>query len=80
MQKRRFELVNEKVSKFWEVWTENNVLLTRYGKIGTPGILTSNAYTQLLSIAFGWTDKIRLAEDGAEKLIKKYLKKGYVEV
>ena len=69
MDKRMFECIDEKHNKFWEVWTEDDKLYTRYGKIETVGQLT----------CIGFNDGEE-AVKGAEKLVAQKLKKGYVEV
>ena len=69
MKKRMFEFVNDKSCKFWEVWTEDFSLFTRYGKIGVAGQITEKNYSS--------KDEANLE---ADKIIKQKLKKGYVEV
>ena len=69
MQKRMFECVNDKSCKFWEVWTKDSFLFTRYGKIGVVGQVTEKGY-----------DSPDEAGVQAEKIIVAKLKKGYVEV
>ena len=69
MKKRMFECVNEKSNKFWEVWTEDEGLYTRYGKIGITG--------QVSCVPYADEDEALTA---AEKIIKSKIKKGYVEV
>ena len=40
MAKRRFEYIDAKSSKFWEINTSGKKLTIRYGKIGTEGQTT----------------------------------------
>lgn len=37
---RRFELVDAKSNKYWEVWREGTAVHARYGKMGTAGRVT----------------------------------------
>ena len=69
MDKRMFEFVDDKSCKFWEIWTEDASLFTRYGKIGVAGQITEKNYDS--------KDEALLE---AHKIIKQKLKKGYVEV
>ncbi|MDP1829947.1 MAG: WGR domain-containing protein [Archangium sp.] len=68
MSKRYFEFSEGSSNKFWEVWTEGNKVLTRYGKIGAAGQTTvkdegSPAGAQKLH----------------DKLVGEKTKKGYAE-
>jgi len=65
---RRFELVDEKSNKFWEVSTSDSVFTVRFGRIGTEG--------QTKHKDVGSPDK---AVTEVEKLIRTKTKKGYVE-
>ena len=66
---RRFELVDGKSEKFWEIAVEAASFTVRYGRIGAAG------QTQTKSFA---TDAKAAAE--AAKLVKEKTGKGYVEV
>jgi predicted DNA-binding WGR domain protein len=65
---RRFEFVDDKSSKFWEVRTEGSATEVRYGRIGTSGQLQRKEYET--------TEAAKLAE---EKLIKEKTRSGYTE-
>jgi len=65
---RRFEFVDDKSSKFWEIRTTTGGVEVRYGKIGTEG--------QSLLKPF---DDAAAAAKSAEKLVAEKLKGGYVE-
>jgi len=69
MTARRFELVDEKSSKFWEIRVEGDSTHTRYGRIG------SNGQEQVKVFSDG-----EAAETAAEKLITEKLRGGYHEV
>lgn len=66
---RRFELVDGKSSKFWEIAVEGSSHTVRYGRIGTDGRETTKE--------FGSPEE---AAASAEKLIKQKTKKGYAPV
>lgn len=66
---RRFELVDGKSAKFWEITRSGSNVTVRYGRIGTQG--QSNEKT------FADDDA---ADRHAEKLIAEKTKKGYEEV
>lgn len=66
---RRFELVEGKSSKFWEIAVEGSSHTVRYGRIGTDGRETTKA--------FGSPEE---AAASAEKLIEQKTKKGYAPV
>jgi len=66
---RRFELVDGKSSKFWEVGTEGKDLTVRFGKIGTNGQAQTKSFA---------TPEKALAE--RDKLVKEKTGKGYSEV
>ena len=63
---RRFELVEGKSSKFWEVEARGTTLTVRYGRIGTAG--------QAKDKRFASADQ---AAKEAEKLIHEKTAKGY---
>jgi NAD-dependent DNA ligase/predicted DNA-binding WGR domain protein len=65
-QFRRFELVDDKSSKFWEIRIEGTVVEVRYGKIGTTG--------QNQTKEFG--DESAACKH-AEKMVGEKLKSGY---
>ena len=66
---RRFELVDGKSSKFWEVEAKGKDLTVRFGKIGT------NGQTQVK--AFATVEKAKAEQD---KLVREKTGKGYSEV
>ena len=69
---RYFEFINDKSSKFWEIYnswnTEPSYIETRFGKIGSEGRVSKIVYHTL-----------KAGNDMEEKLIQQKLKKGYVE-
>ena len=67
--KKRFELINEKSSKFWEVEVSGNELTVRYGKIDTEGTSKTKELAD---------NDAALKEE--TKLIKSKTKKGYISV
>ena len=69
MAKRRFEYIDAKSSKFWEINASGKKLTICYGKIGTDG------QTTLKELATPAEAKAQ-----AEKLILEKTKKGYVEL
>lgn len=66
---RRFELRDDKSSKFWEVSVEGSTVTVRFGKIGTNG--------QTQAKAQATPEKAKTEHD---KLVKEKTGKGYVEV
>jgi predicted DNA-binding WGR domain protein len=66
--RRRFELVDAKSNKFWEVWVEGSNVYTQYGRIGSTGQTTLKAH--------GDEGAARRAMD---KLIAEKTGKGYKE-
>jgi predicted DNA-binding WGR domain protein len=66
---RRFELVEGKSAKFWEVSQEGSDLHLRWGRLGTGGQSQTKSFASDAA-----------AEKEAEKLIKEKTKKGYTEV
>lgn len=68
MSKRYFEFVDGKSNKFWEVWMEGAQVLTRYGKIGANGAVTTKDE--------GTPEKAQKLYD---KLVKEKTGKGYAE-
>ena len=66
---KRFEMVEDGASKFWEVGVEGSALTVRWGRIGTAG---QSKRTELADEA--------AAEIEATKLIKQKTGKGYLEV
>jgi predicted DNA-binding WGR domain protein len=66
---RRFELVEGGSSKFWEVATEAEKLLVRFGRLGTSGQSQEKAF-----------DTAAKAEAERDKLIREKTKKGYKEL
>jgi predicted DNA-binding WGR domain protein len=65
---RRFELVEDTSSKFWEVDCEDKALTVRFGRIGTNGQVQTKTFPTAAKAA---------AE--RDKLIREKTKKGYVE-
>ena len=65
---RRFEFVDEKSSKFWEIKITPEGVEVRYGRIGASG------QTQLKAF-----DDAAAAQKAAEKLVAEKIKGGYVE-
>ncbi|SEW34561.1 WGR domain-containing protein [Chitinophaga sp. YR573] len=64
-----FELQDDTSSKFWEITLENNIVKTRYGKIGTDGKSTEKEFGDAAA-----------AGKEYDKLVKEKTKKGYTEV
>jgi predicted DNA-binding WGR domain protein len=69
MGTRRFELEENKSSKFWEIELEGSEHTVRYGKIGTAGQSKTKSF-----------DSDAKAQASCEKLIGQKQKKGYSEV
>jgi predicted DNA-binding WGR domain protein len=67
--KRRCTYIGGGSSKFWEVEVIDNIVLTRWGRIGTEGQVASNVYSSRT-----------YAVDIANIKFKEKLKKGYVAV
>jgi predicted DNA-binding WGR domain protein len=65
---RRFELVEGKSSKFWEVDTQGNTLTTRFGRIGTNGQTQTKEFADNAA-----------ADKEQNKLIREKTGKGYTE-
>ena len=68
MSKRYFEFVDDKSSKFWEVWQSGCDLNTRWGKIGSDGRVTVKSFP---------TEEKATSE--TEKITAKKIEEGYVE-
>jgi DNA ligase (NAD+) len=68
-QFQRFEFVDEKSSKFWEILVEGPSVEVRYGKIGTNGQNQTKAF-----------DDESAALKHAEKMVGEKLKGGYVSL
>jgi predicted DNA-binding WGR domain protein len=66
---RRYELIEGKSSKFWEIETHDNQLTVRYGRIGTKGQTQTKEFTDSAA-----------ANKERDKLIKKKTDKGYAEI
>jgi predicted DNA-binding WGR domain protein len=66
---RRFELIDEKNYKFWEIWTERAAVHRRSGMVGTNGRTVSKEYSD---------DSV--AENHVEILVEEKLNSGYQEV
>lgn len=64
-----FEFQEDDSSKFWEITLENNIVKTRYGKIGTDGKSTEKELIDATAAAKEY-----------DKLVKEKTKKGYQEV
>lgn len=69
MQMRRYELVEGKSAKFWEVGIDGSDVHLRWGRIG------ANGHSQIKSFA-----SASAAQKEADKLVKSKTKKGYAEV
>jgi predicted DNA-binding WGR domain protein len=67
--KRYFEYKDDTSSKFWEIIISENIIITRYGKIGTQG--------QTSEKAFADEEK---AQKEYSKLVKEKTGKGYLEI
>lgn len=65
---RRFELIEGKSSKFWEIETSGSTLTVRYGRIGTNGQTQTKEFADTPA-----------AEKERDKLIKEKAGKGYSE-
>lgn len=66
---RRFELVDDKSSKFWEITVDGDQHKVRYGRIDTNGQTKTKSFADAAA-----------AERDAEKLINAKVRKGYSEV
>lgn len=64
-----FEFQEDDSSKFWEITLNNNIVKTRYGKIGTDGKSTEKELSDAAAAAKEY-----------DKLVKEKTKKGYQEV
>jgi DNA ligase-1 len=67
-RKRYFEFVDGSSSKFWEVWTDGNDVVTQWGKIGTPGRETRKSFADSAK-----------AKKEYDKLVSEKTGKGYAE-
>ncbi|SEW34543.1 WGR domain-containing protein, predicted DNA-binding domain in MolR [Chitinophaga sp. YR573] len=67
--KQYFEFQEDASSKFWEITLENNIVKTRYGKIGTEGKSTEKEFSDAAA-----------ASKEYDKLVKEKTKKGYQEI
>lgn len=65
---RRFELVEGKSRKFWEVSVSDASMTVRYGRIGADGTTQTKSFADATK-----------AEAQAQKLVREKLAKGYVE-
>ena len=65
---RRFELVEGKLSKFWEISVESSTTTVRYGRIGASGRTQTKEH-----------GSVEKAEKAALKLVAEKKGKGYVE-
>jgi len=66
---RRFEFIDQKSKKFWECSVENNVMIRRWGRIGTAGQEKRETFANSAR-----------AQEAAEALIAEKLADGYREV
>lgn len=66
---RRFELIADGSSKFWEIAVQGAEHTVRYGKIGAKGQSKSKSFADA-----------EAAQKDAEKLIRQKTKKGYLEI
>lgn len=73
--KRRFELINYKSNKFWEISSEDNldsgihIIIINYGRIGTKGQFCVHEFNDIPS-----------ARTFQLKIIRQKIKKGYREI
>lgn len=65
---RRFEFVDDKSSKFWEITQTDTAVTVRYGRLGTNGQTQTKSFTDPAAAA-----------QHSEKLIAEKTEKGYVE-
>lgn len=66
---KRFEFIDEKSNKFWEVSVESQNLIVNFGRIGTNGQTKTKNFE---------TTELVIKE--MEKLIKEKTKKGYIKI
>lgn len=66
--RRRFEFSEGTSNKFWEVWTEGNLLYTHYGRIGSEGQTTQKTFADEAA-----------ARKEHDKLVREKTGKGYKE-
>jgi predicted DNA-binding WGR domain protein len=69
MSARKFEYVDSKSSKYWNIELQGKEVVTSYGRIGSSGQQTSKSF-----------GSAALAQKEYDKLIEQKTKKGYVEV
>lgn len=67
--KRHFEYVDDKSSKFWEVWQDGTDMTTRWGRIGTDGQQKTKNFADEAAAA-----------KAVAKLIAEKTKEGYQEI
>ena len=65
---RRFELSDDKSSKFWEVKVEGDSVVTKWGKIGSEGRTTTKTFASESK-----------AKEAMKKLVSDKVGKGYTE-
>ncbi|MCL6501923.1 MAG: DNA ligase [Pirellulales bacterium] len=65
---RRFEFVEGRSAKFWEVWVEGNSMTVRFGRLGSDGQSRTKVFADASA-----------AQREAERLIAEKTGKGYVE-
>lgn len=66
--KRRFEFVEGRSAKFWEVWVEDNIMHVRFGRLGSEGQTRSKSFVDAAA-----------AQREANRLIAEKTGKGYAE-
>ena len=66
---RRFEMVEGKASKFWEVEVQDNLVVVHFGRIGTKGQSRTKKHISNLSATYH-----------ADERIKEKLAEGYLEI
>ena len=71
VEARRFELrdPSSNSNKFWEVSTSDNLLIRRWGRIGTEGQTKTEKHQEMSD-----------AEATAQALIRSKMREGYIEV
>lgn len=66
---KRFECKEENHNKFWEVWQDGKMSVSRWGVLGTKGQFTEKL----------WKDSHE-AKHEIDKLVREKLKKGYKQI
>ena len=69
MPKRRFEYIDDRSCKFWEIASDDEKVTVTFGRIGAQGQTQTKTF-----------DDAKAAKKHVAKLIKAKTKKGYAEV